>query len=142
MGFNGIVNSGGDGSTGAEDYSMTLLAQRSRQFDTSYIKLTTYEMERIAHKPSQMILYCQMAQDKENGRICQNFLQEGGTKVFSPIRGVCYSINLQSFLPSNLSSYPFNPYLPEVMQVSLDLRPVCLQLKLLIQIWQKGEWFH
>ena len=58
-----------------------------------YKKLTADEMLKIAHQPQNFIVLCQQAYF--DVPICKNYMSTGGTAVFSPIRGVCYSMNLQ-----------------------------------------------
>ena len=56
-----------------------------------YLKLKADEMMKIAHQPQDFIMLCKLG-GFENP-MCRNYTLTGGTVAFSPVRGVCYSIN-------------------------------------------------
>ena len=113
--FSGIDIAASQG--GGPNYDMDLLHQRISRINSLYIQLTTFEMESIAHTPKDLIVLCKIAGGPS--RLCRNFVQEGGTLIFSPFRGVCYSINLRAFPPNNISAYEYDTHFPLLIQVSV-----------------------
>lgn len=65
----------------------------SSQFQKYFIQLTAEELEMVAHKPGDMVMWCYKSR-LPGQEMCDKFEQTGGTLVYSPNRGVCYAINL------------------------------------------------
>lgn len=89
-------------SSNSKCEELRFLQNTKRQFERAFLNLTTEEMREISHQPRDMILGCITKANVYN-QLCENFETEGGSLVFSPTKGVCYSINLNSFPPKNLS---------------------------------------
>ena len=57
-----------------------------------YMKLTAVEMEELAHRPTDMMKECRWNGETET-EMCKAFMVDGGTKIFVPKYGVCYTLN-------------------------------------------------
>ena len=58
-----------------------------------YMTLTEEEMDELAHRPHDMIKECLW--DGQVNKMCEDFVEHGGTKVYVPKFGVCYMINFK-----------------------------------------------
>ena len=76
--------------------------RRSRELQLSfwYSQLSTEEMFAVSHQPQNIIIDCKLAH--MNNTLCEHFRRTGGTRIFSPSRGVCYSFNLREYFPEDL----------------------------------------
>ena len=57
-----------------------------------YSQLTFEEMSQLAHQPQDFIVNCTLA--KANISQCDQFIRDGGIKVYTPLKGICYAFNL------------------------------------------------
>ena len=78
------------------DYRLSL----EKQLMAWYGELSTEEMKRIAHQPNKFIAHCTF--DAFASTMCKHYKKFGGTKLFSPVKGVCYSFNLREYFPEEL----------------------------------------
>ena len=65
-----------------------------------YMKLNSTEIEMLAHRPTDMIKECHWDGQKNEG-LCQSFQKHGGTKIFVPKYGVCYTFNFKGMMTSS-----------------------------------------
>ena len=61
------------------------------EFYSSYLNLTSNEIEQIAHQPEDMIKHCRI-QSKFGEEQC-NALRKGKYKMFTAVYGMCYMFN-------------------------------------------------
>ena len=116
----------------------------ARQFSVWYTHLNTDEMKKLAHQPQELIVECKFSMI--NTTLCNHFTTSGGTRIFSPTRGVCYSLNLREYFPLDLKESlksDVNKYLFETLETDMFYAGPLMGLQLVLNIQGKYKTgFH